>query len=57
MKEEMWLMNSCITNSILEKIKYFQTLTKRTENILIIAGRDTCIVGNGKATITLHMGY
>jgi hypothetical protein len=56
MKEEMWLMNSCITNSILEKIKYFQTLTKRTENILIIASRDTCIVGNEKTTITLHMG-
>jgi hypothetical protein len=56
MDEEMCLVDSCTTNTILRKIKYFQTLTKRTENILIIAGRDACIVDFGKATIILPMG-
>jgi hypothetical protein len=56
MEEEMCLVDSCTTNTILRKIKYFQTLTKRSENILTIAGRDTCIVGSGKATIILSMG-
>jgi hypothetical protein len=56
MEEEMCLMDSCTTNSILQEIKYFQTLTKRTGNILIIAGRDTNIVGSGQATIVLPMG-
>jgi hypothetical protein len=55
MKEKMSLVDSCTINTILRKIKYFQTLTKRMRNILIIAGRDTCIVGFGKATIILHM--
>jgi hypothetical protein len=36
--------------------KYFQTLTKRTENIPTITGRDTCIVGSEKDTIILFMG-
>jgi hypothetical protein len=31
-------------------------LTKRSDNILTIAGGDAQIVGFGKATITLHMG-
>jgi hypothetical protein len=48
MEEEMCLVDSCTTNTILRKIKYFQTLTKRTRNILIIAERDACIVGSGK---------
>jgi hypothetical protein len=52
----MCLMDSCTTNSILQEIKYFQTLTKRTGNILIIAGRDTNIVRSGRATIVLPMG-
>ena len=56
MEEEMCLMDSCTTNSILRETKYFQTLTKRTGNILTIAGRDAMIVGSGKATITLFMG-
>jgi hypothetical protein len=38
------------------KTKYFQTLTKKMENILIIAGHDASIVGSKKATITLPMG-
>jgi hypothetical protein len=56
MEEEMCLVDSCTINTILREIKYFQTLTKRTENILTIAGRDVCIVGSGKTTIILSMG-
>jgi hypothetical protein len=56
MKEEMCLVDSCTINTILRKTKYFQTLTKRTGNILTIAGRDTCIVGSEKATIIFSMG-
>jgi hypothetical protein len=52
----MCLLDSCITNSILRETKHFQTLTNRMMNILTIAGRDTTIVGYGKATITLPMG-
>jgi hypothetical protein len=56
MEEEMCLVDRCTINTILREIKYFQTLTKRTGNILTIAGRDVCIVGSGKATIILLMG-
>jgi hypothetical protein len=56
MEEEKCLVDSCTTNTILRKTKYFQTLTKRTGNILTIVGRDTCIVGSRKATIILPMG-
>jgi uncharacterized protein YbaR (Trm112 family) len=56
MEEEMCLVDSCTINTILRKTKYFQTLIKRMENILTIAGRDTCIVGSGKATIIHLMG-
>jgi hypothetical protein len=52
----MCIVDSCTTNTILRKMKYFQTLTKRTRHILTIAGRDTCIVGSEKATIILSMG-
>jgi hypothetical protein len=52
----MCLVDSCITNTILRKTKYFQTLTKRMGNILTVAGRDTCMVGSKKATIIFHMG-
>jgi hypothetical protein len=52
----MRLADSCTTNTILRKIKYFQTLTKRTGNILTIAEHDACIVGSKKTTIILFMG-
>jgi hypothetical protein len=55
MDEEMYLVDSCTTNTILRETKYFQTLTKRMRNILTIAGRDTCIVGSRKATVILPM--
>jgi hypothetical protein len=56
MEEEMCLVDSCTTNSILRETKYFQTLTRRTDNILTIIGRDTNIVDSGRATIVLPMG-
>jgi hypothetical protein len=56
MEEEICLVDSCITNTILRETKYFQTLTKRMKNILTITGHDTCIVGSEKATIILLMG-
>jgi hypothetical protein len=55
MKEEMCLMDSCITNTILSDSKYFQILPKRMGNNLTIIGRDACIVSSGKATIILPM--
>jgi hypothetical protein len=55
-EEEMCLVDSCTINTILRKIEYFQTLTKRTGNILTIARRDACIVSSEKATIILLMG-
>jgi hypothetical protein len=48
LEEEICLEDSCTTNTILRETKYFQTITKRMENILTIAGRDTCIVGSEK---------
>jgi hypothetical protein len=56
MEEEMYLVDSCTTNSILRETKYFQTLTQRSANVLTIAGRDPTIVGPGRATITFHNG-
>jgi hypothetical protein len=56
MEEEICLVDSYTTNTILRETKYFQTLTKTMENILTIAGCDACIVGSGKATIILPMG-
>jgi hypothetical protein len=56
MDDEMCLVDSGTTNSILKEIKYFQTLTKNKENVLTIAGRDVVIVGSGRATIMLPMG-
>jgi hypothetical protein len=53
MEEEMFLVDSCTTNTILRQTKHFRTLTKRTGNILTITGRNSCIVGSGKANIIL----
>ena len=56
MEEEMCLVDSGTTNSILREIKYFQTLTKKNRDILTIAGRDTVIVGIGRVIFTFPMG-
>jgi hypothetical protein len=55
-EEELCLVDSGATNSMLREIKYFQTLKKREGNILTIAGRDAMIVGSGRTTIILPMG-
>jgi hypothetical protein len=47
MEEEMCLVYSCTINSILRVTKYFQTLTRRSENVLTIVGHDAMIVGSG----------
>jgi hypothetical protein len=56
MEEEMCLVDSCTTNYILRKTKYFRTLTRRSGNILTIAGRDATIVGSRRDTITFSNG-
>ena len=57
MDEELCLVDSGTTNSILRETKYFQTLTKKQGNILIIAGRDATIVGTSRATIVLSITF
>ena len=54
--EELCLVDSGTTNSILREIKYFQTLKKREGKVLTIARHDTVIVGSRRAIITLSMG-
>jgi hypothetical protein len=39
----MCLVDSCTTNSILREIKYLQTPTRRSKNVLTIARRDVMI--------------
>ena len=56
MEEELCLVDSCTTNSILRKMKYFLTLTKSNGNVLTIVGCDAMIVSPGRAVITLPMG-
>ena len=56
MEEEICLVDSCTTNTILREVRYFPTLTKREGIILIITLRDAMLVGFEKATITLLMG-
>jgi hypothetical protein len=56
MEKEMFLVDSCTTNSILREAKYFQTLTRRSINVLTITGSDAMIVGLGRATITFPSG-
>jgi hypothetical protein len=56
MEEEMCVLNSFTTNSILRMIKYFQTLTRRSKNVLTIVGCDATIVGSKRATITFPNG-
>ena len=55
-EEEICLIDSATTNTVLRETKYFQTLTKKTENIMTISGSNSNIVGTGSATIVLPMG-
>jgi hypothetical protein len=56
MEEEMFLVDSYTINSILRETKYFQTLNRRSENVLTIAVRDATIVGSGRFTIMFLNG-
>ena len=55
MEEELCLVDSATTNTILREIKYFQTLTKSKGKVMTIAGRDAVIVGSGRTIIILPM--
>ena len=50
---EPCLLDSAATNTILRETKYFQTLQKRTENIVTIAGSNDRIVGSSRAIVVL----
>jgi hypothetical protein len=52
-EEESCLVDSAATNSILRETKYFQTLRKRTENLLTIAGSNGRVIGSGRAVVVL----
>ena len=56
MEEELCLVDSATTNTILREAKYFQTLTKRKENVMTITGSNKAIIGSARATFTLPMG-
>jgi hypothetical protein len=56
MEEEICLVDSYTTNSILREIKYFQTLTWRSGNILTITRSDATIVGSSRVTVTFSNG-
>ena len=51
--EEPCLVDSCATNTILRETRYFQTLQKKTETLLTIAGSNGRIVGSGRAVVVL----
>jgi hypothetical protein len=55
-EEEICLIDSATTNTILWATKYFQTLAKKAGNIMKIAGSNAHVVGTGSATIVLPMG-
>jgi hypothetical protein len=56
MEEELCIVDSGTTNTILRKMKYFQSLRKRRGNVMTIVGSDALIVGSGRATIVLPKG-
>ena len=56
MEEELCLVDSCTTDTILRETRYFQTLRKSDENITTITGSGMHIVGTGRATIILPNG-
>src|SRR3954471_17295616 len=54
--KETCLADSGSTNTILRETKYFESITKNTGNIMMIAGCGPNIVGSGRATIILPNG-
>nr|AAT85780.1 zinc knuckle domain containing protein [Oryza sativa Japonica Group] len=55
-EEDICLVDNATTNTILRETMYFHTLTKKTRNIMTIAGSNAHIVGTGSATLVLPMG-
>ena len=55
MEEELCLVDSATTNTILREIKYFQTLTNSKGKVTTIIGHDIVIVGSGRTIIILPM--
>jgi hypothetical protein len=55
MEEEIWLVYSFTTNTILREVKFFQTLTKREGEVLSFDHRGTRCYDSG-AVIVLSMG-
>jgi len=53
---ELYLIDSGTTNTILRDTRYFQTLTKKSGNIMTIAGSNAHIAGTESATIVIPMG-
>jgi hypothetical protein len=51
---EICLVDSGTTNTILRETRYFQTLIKKSGNIMTIAGSNTHIVATGSATEVPH---
>ena len=56
MEEEICLVDSGASNTILREVKYFQSLKKSKGSVMTIGGHDTVIVGSGQATFTLPNG-
>ena len=54
--EEVCLVDSGTTNTILRETKYFQLIHKSAGSIMTIAGSGSHVIGSGRATITLPMG-
>ena len=54
--EDVCIIDSGMTNTILRETKYFHTITNNAGSITTIVGSDSCIIGSGKATIILSMG-
>jgi hypothetical protein len=54
--EDICIVDSGTTNTILRETKYFHTIMKNVGSITTIAGSYSCVIGSGKATITLPMG-
>jgi hypothetical protein len=53
---EICLVDSGTTNTIIRETRYFQTLTKKSGDIMTIVGSNAHIVGTGSATLVLPMG-
>ena len=56
MEEEICLVDSCTTNTVLRDTRYFHTLRKYEEDITTIIGSGKQIDGTGRATIILPNG-